>query len=170
MIKYSLLCLRNKDPKKILATIIRDTEGLSWNHVEILRHDTETGEKISYGAVSPKSRKIPLAELLKNYDIEFEIPLDVKEDSRICDLKLETLLGKLYSKFEVFLIWLSMIFKCGLNWLPYVKLNLIAELICTELVGEFFIDCCHIDLKKSQEMLSLTDVWSIVIANRPNIL
>lgn len=160
MIKYSVLCLRNKDPHKIIAKAIRDIEGLSWNHVEILRHDTETGEKRTFGAKYPESRTITLDELLEHYEIEFQIPLVVKVSIEECDKKLYSLMGKKYSQLQFLLISFSLLWK---SWLPFVKPNLTNELICTEVIGEFLIDCCKIALPKSQEMLTLRDIWSICV-------
>lgn len=159
MVTYSVLFLRNKDPKAFIAKAIRDIEGLSWNHVEILRRDDSTGEAISYGSVYPYSRKIPLEQLKERYEVEFEVYLNPKEDVRICDLKLETMLNKPYSQLQIFLIGLSLFCQ---SWIPFVKPNLTDKLICVELLGEFLIDCCHIKLPKSQEMLTLRDVWYLL--------
>jgi len=166
MMNYYLLCLRNKDPKKIFAKLIADTSGLDWNHVEILRETSSLDiPDYSFGAVSPLSRKIPLESLLEHYNIVHKIPLHIKIPEQEADIILEKLLGKPYSILQLGIIIAKMYLTKYLSWLPFVKLNLDQALICTELAGDFMQDACHYTMPISTETLGLKETMDLAVAN-----
>jgi hypothetical protein len=142
MTQYFLICLRNKDPKKIFATAIRDVEGVEFNHVEILKV-YDTGEEISFGAVSPMSRWCTLEELQQKYEIVDKIPLKLAVTDAAATILLASAMGKPYSQLQIVLICAKLLFQRAINWLPYVKLNLDHFLICTELAGNFMDSACN---------------------------
>ena len=165
MITYSLICLKNKDPKKIFARLIREVCGLDFNHVEILK-ETDIGPikvSISYGAVSPVSRRIGLTELLDHYEIIHKIPLKVSVSTQEADLILNKLLNKPYSIMQLVIILAKMYLTKYFKWLSGIKLNLDLDLICTELVGDFERDACKYSMPESTETLTLTDVLDIAL-------
>jgi hypothetical protein len=160
MSDYYLVCLRNRDPKKILAKAIREVEGAEFNHVEILKV-YDTSEVISFGAVSPMSRWCTLEELNKNYEIIEKIPLKLAVTDATATILLASAMGKPYSQLQIVLICAKLLFQRAINWLPYVKLNLDHFLICTELAGNFMRDACNYKIDISTETLTLKECVAI---------
>ncbi len=161
MAKYYVGFFKNRDPYKVFANLIREIEGIDYNHVEIMRRDTDTGETLVYGAVAPISRSQNLTVLEQTHELKKAIEI-FPESEEIADFVLKGLMGKPYSTLQILFIYLKIQFKLVANWLPGVKLNLTNELVCTELVGEFLIDACNYDLGMSQEMMTIEDIETVV--------
>jgi hypothetical protein len=165
MSDYYLVCLKNRDPNKILAKAIRDIEGIEFNHVEILKvYDTNevvSYGAVSYGAVSPMSRWCTLDELNKHYEIIEKIPLKLAVTDATATILLASAMGKPYSQLQIVLICAKLLFQKAINWLPYVKLNLDHFLICTELAGNFMDSACNYKIDISTETLTLKECVAI---------
>lgn len=161
MANYFLVCLKNKDPNKIFANAIREAEGgLGFNHVEILKV-YDTGEAVSFGAVSPESRWCSLEDLEKTYEIMGKIPLKLAVPEYEADLILAELMGKPYSQLQIIIICAKLLLQKAITWLPYVKLNLSGLLICTELTGIFMARACEYEIDISIETLTIRETLEI---------
>jgi hypothetical protein len=158
--KYYLACLRNKNESLILPKLIKAVEKTNYSHVEIIKEYPE-GVQLAYGAVFPKSRWCSVSELRKTYALVELIPLKVIVSDDKASKILFDMLGKPYSPLQLVIIYAKLYLTKFLSWLPYVKLNLDARMICTEFAGNFMQKACKYQIDISTETLRLTEVVSI---------
>lgn len=155
--KFSILFLRNKSKYNLLAWLIRKAQGTEYNHVEILVRSENSAYGTSFGAVFPESRKLDSYNLFKKYDLIHARPIEIKIDQYAAIEILNYLIGRPYS----FLQLVVLLFKVACNSLTIpaskVKLNLDAQLICTELVAIFLERAKEISFP-SVEALTLKDL------------
>lgn len=164
MTQYYLAFYHRKNPFYFFARIIEWVDDTKESHVEILRVENGDFENaMTYGSVFPKSRKAFLKDEKKLYNLTKCIPLIVKCENP--DAVLESLLGKPYSFAQIFLAGLKILLKGSISCLPYLKLNLSKELICTEFAGLFVQEACQYRFDVSPELLSITEVEQIGLNN-----
>ena len=158
--KYYLACLKNKDPNAIVARAIMKEENLPFNHVEIIAEYDEFCS-IYFGAVHPVSRWASESLIKQKYEIIEKIPLKITLPEEEAFKFLMSLIGKPYSQMQLIIIYMKIHFNKIFGWLPYVKLNLDAALICTELAGIFMQKVCEYKIDISTETLRLKEVVDI---------
>jgi hypothetical protein len=164
MTRYYCVFFKNKNPYYIFARIIEFVDGTNFSHTEVVRVvDDNWRDAYSYGSVFRFSRRIKLSELKKHYEIKDAVELAVCVERP--DAILESMMGKMYSFFKIFLTGLNLITKSSIFWLPYLKVNLSKSLICTELAGMFMQEACQYKFSESPELLSVEQTRQIALKN-----
>lgn len=168
MVKYYVCGFKNMRPYYIFADILEFAEKLDWSHVEIVRVvNDKWSEATTFGSIFPKSRSMPLSEMLEHYEMKFVIPLLVKVEIPKADKILVELMNKRYSLAQIVFAGLRILTGFSVSWLNTTKPNLSKFLICTELVGIFMQEACQYRFETSPELLTLRETKQIAIDGLP---
>lgn len=166
MIQYYAVFFKNMNPLYFFADAIEIAEGVDYSHVEIVKvTDGDWSTADSYGSVFKKSRKIPLAKILKGYQVKYVVPLRTNIENP--EAVLNSLMGKPYSFVQISIIAVKLVLKSLYVMLPYTKVNMTKNLICTELAGIFMQEACGYRFETSPEVLSVEETRLIAISNLP---
>lgn len=136
------------------SRIVRSVENNDSSHAWIEIDD------MVFEAVWPKTRMIKKIEHQSHYDTthEFVFP-DYGKKSEMLQF-LYKLMGKRYSTFQLFTIWLGNSCKYLDKQLSDDNFNGKAEIICTELAARFMSEFYQVNFGESFDMIGINDLMN----------
>lgn len=155
--------VKNPNPIMIGARAIEWAEKIDFSHTAIILEDNDGLIEV-YESVWPKSRKMPMSKWLAHYRLKHIYKFEAVDEKQFLEMKqfLNDRIGVFYSVWQLVVIGLTFI-------APLEKLltgrvvNGSKRLICTELVGDFFIKFFDCKWFEPTDTISLTETKDEIV-------
>jgi hypothetical protein len=154
-----ILCCENTEwLHKIGVWAIEKSERTNFNHVAILLKD-DYGVEWVYEAVFPRARKMRFAEWIKKFKIikSYNLPLYKYEYFKFITT-VHSQIGKPYSIFQCFLIWISNSVGVLEHYIESTLWNGNKSLICSEFVARPIVAAIGFEFENDLDSIGMDEI------------